>query len=162
MNNVGSTFTDSVFLGMRQNISRKFDISAIYLYLCHTGDHTFHFTINCAFNSVESNECWVFVSNVPVKDRYGDQDEENSSDSSNSDSDESEVVQFSHFLVWNFLPTLYPDYHVQYSDEWIYRSWTQSWTEIFTERCHCWRRKIQRSIRKMPNSTQKRVWMIAS
>ncbi len=146
---------------MRQNISRKFDISAIYLYLCHTGDHNLILQSTVLW-VIWVKLIWVFVSNVPVKDRYGDQDEENSSDSSNSDSDESEVVQFSHFLVWSFLPTLYPDYHVQYSDEWIYRSWTQSWTEIFTERCHCWRRKIQRSIRKMPNSTQKRVWMIAS
>lgn len=58
------------------------------------------------------------MSNVPVKDRYGDQDEENSSESSNSDSDESEVVKYSlTFLFEKLLPTLYPDYLVQYSDE---------------------------------------------
>lgn len=34
------------------------------------------------------------MSNIPVKDRYGDQDEGNSSDSSDSDSDQSEVVKY--------------------------------------------------------------------
>lgn len=37
----------------------------------------------------------MFILNVPVKDRYGDQDEGNSSGSSDSDSDESEVVKYS-------------------------------------------------------------------
>lgn len=33
------------------------------------------------------------MSHVPVKDRYGDRDDEDSPDSSSSDSDESEVVK---------------------------------------------------------------------
>lgn len=55
----------------------------------------------------------MFILNVPVKDRYGDQDEENSSDSSDSDSDESEVVKYSlTFLFETLLPTSYQDVHV--------------------------------------------------
>lgn len=151
INNVGSAFTDrGIFRREKKHIPQ------IWHFCCISLSYMWFYSQLCC----ESNECWisVFVSNVAVKDRYGDQDEENSSESSDSDSDESEVVQYS--LTCFLFETLYPDDHVQYSDECIYRSWTQSWTEIFTERCHCWRRKIQRSIRKMPNSTQKRVWWL--
>lgn len=107
---IGNIFTDTDSWDMRQNISHYLDI---LLQLCHTGSHTFNFGVNCVFKSVNSNKCYLFILNVPVKDRYGDQDEENSSDSSDSDSDESEVVKYSlTFLFESLLPTSYWDFHV--------------------------------------------------
>lgn len=92
-----------------------------------------------------------------VKDRFGDRADESGSELSESSSDDSEVVScFSPFHVIN--KELRQCANVLHRlSRVFYRNWTLQLKGTFTEHCHCWRRKTQRSIRRMQRSTQKVV-----
>lgn len=121
--------------------------------------------VNIVTRSLKGKFIYVSLSvkSIVVKDRLGDQDKGISSGSSESESDEdSEVVSGSLTLITvSCIQALcYRSFMSSNSSEnaeFISRNLILNSNRISTEHSLCSRRKTQRSIRQMQNSTQKRV-----